>query len=217
MENLIKDVKDSLFCTNLDILLTYGEIGIDSFIDNDGIIKEIPALKTLFSIYKTTRLFHSKKMLMNTFIFLKEFSLGKMDENKLKKYRESINKNPKKLNDELGRVLLILENNLDEEKNKILAKLFVSYINGEISKNDFYEFTAITDQLIIVDLAILRKMWKSGNDDIVINPGDRFRVDRLYSLALVGNIYPSAAGTRHFCGKILNEIGEKYCNIIFSK
>ena len=47
------------------------------------------------------------------------------------------------------------------------------------------------------------------------NSDDKFRIERIYSLGIIGNIFPTAIEVNHLHGKILNDLGKKYCKIIF--
>ena len=154
-------------------------------------------------------------MLKQTIAFLNEFNNGKIDNTKLENYKKNINRNKKKLNNELSRIIIILNSNIDKEKSIILAKLYVARINEIITWEEFVEFTEITNRLFLADLKLLKVMWKREYRSYIENLDDRFRVERIYSLAIVGNIFPSASEMYHLYGKILNELGKKYCKIIF--
>lgn len=46
-------------------------------------------------------------------------------------YKIKINNNPKELEEELGRVLILLNGNIELEKSKMLANLFRNYIDNK--------------------------------------------------------------------------------------
>ena len=58
----------------------------------------------------------------NLVIFINELNGGKIDRKKLNKYKEELRQNPKKAEKELGRILIILEQKIDNIKSSILGK-----------------------------------------------------------------------------------------------
>lgn len=216
MDKLLIDFKDSVFEDNIEIVNDYAEIGIDSFIE-EGILKEIPVVNTIVSGLKIAKNIYDRNLLKQTLAFLNEFNSNKIDRRKIEKYKKSIEKDKKKLENELSRVLIILNMNLDKEKSIILAKLYKARINEDIKWEEFIEFTEITNRLFLADLELLKVMWKKDYNSYKKNPEDKFRVERIYSLGIIGNIFPTAIEVYHLHGKILNELGKKYCKIIFEQ
>ena len=214
MDKLLLDFKNSIFDGNLEIIGEYAEVGIDSFIE-DGILKEIPIVNTIVSGLKVAKNIFDINLLKQTIAFLNEFNNGKIDNTKLENYKKNINRNKKKINNEISRIIIILNSNIDKEKSIILAKLYVARINEIITWEEFVEFTEITNRLFLADLKLLKVMWKRKYRSYIENLDDRFRVERIYSLGIVGNIFPSSSEMHHLYGKILNELGKKYCKIIF--
>ncbi len=134
-------------------------------------------------------------------------------------YIEKIRKDEKKCEEELGRVLTILNNNIDREKSILLSKIFKSYVYSKISWNEFCEFSEILNRLFIQDLMLLKKV-RIENVDILKNRDDNFRIERLYSLGLIGIAFKPPTyrdlkeGTINTC-RTVSSLGEKFCNIIF--
>ena len=143
-------------------------------------------------------------------------SWGTIDEEKLQKYKEKLKDNKEKAS-ELERVLLILNNNIDVEKSKFLAKLFAAYVNEKITWDEFCEFSDITNRFYMEDYRILRMLWDNRSTP-TIKAGDEFRAERIYSSGIVG-INPTAVGNgAHVIhGRRLNQLGMTYCDIIFDK
>lgn len=61
----------------------------------------------------------------NLVIFINELNSGEIDRKKLNKYKEELRQNPKKAEKELGRILIILEQKIDNIKSLILGKLLM--------------------------------------------------------------------------------------------
>lgn len=218
MNELVPEFKESLFPKIEDISQDYMEIGIDSIMQ-EGIIKELPIVKTIFSGGKTLMAIRERKLMRNLYIFIKELNDGSIDEEKKKKYQNKINNNSKLAEKELERLLILLEQYIDTEKAVILAKLFKAYINEEISWKDFCEFSEIVNRIFIQDIILLEKI-KNQNIDLITNKEDEFRVERLYSLGLIGvNFMPlhdeklKNEAMNHI--RTLSALGIKFCKYIF--
>lgn len=119
----------------------------------------------------------------------------------------------------MGRVIFILDRNIEEEKSKILGLLYKSFIGETIDWIQFCELVEVTDKLFTRDINILLDFYKNKikydfNDD------ENYRFARLSSIGLVTIqkamdyvknetlIYNSNQEIK------LTSIGEKYCNII---
>lgn len=216
MDKLIEDFKESLFENSEELVGDYTELGIDSFI-NDGVLKDIPIVKTIVSVLKIGKNVHDRNLLKQSLNFIKEFNNGNVDEGKLKNYKIEIEKNTKKSEKELERVLLLLNNFIDIQKSIILAKLFKAYINEQINWNEFCEFADITDRLFMEDIRILKHFKE--NKELKGQLEDQFRVERIYSLGILGveldNVSYEEMKEDATAGRSLSALGQKYCDIIF--
>ena len=86
----------------------------------------------------------------------------------------------------------------------------------EINWHEFCEFSEIINRLFIEDLRILKYLQEQKK--IKGSQGDDFRLERLYSLGIVGNSYFADFNNlkdNFIEGRVLNSIGKKFCNIIF--
>ncbi len=212
MNSLAKWLNESLLKDVVPQCLEFAENEIDDLIQ-DGVFKNIPVLNGIASVIRAGADLRERNLLRQTAAFLKEFSSGKIDRKKLKKYVEKM-EDDKTRKKELDRVLLTLNNNIDIEKSKMLAKLFTAYINETISNELFYEYVEITNRMFMEDFRVLKEI-EAGTED---NPreDDKFRVDRIYSLGIIGNsFYLMGEIYNPIQGRVLNGIGKQYCDIIF--
>lgn len=214
MNEIVPEFNDSLVIDSSDIVGDYLELGIDSILENDS-LKEIPIIKTFISVGKITKSIRERNLIKNLVIFINELNSGKINKEKLSRHREELRKNPKKAEKELGRILIILEQTIDSIKSSILGKLYKSYINQEIDWDIFIEFSEITNRLFMSDIGILKVMWLKAYNTYIEQKDDNFRIERIYSLGIIGNIFPSINETKHLHGRVLNGLGKKYCDIIF--
>lgn len=217
MDKLTNDFEKSLFNDSVDIIGDYMEIGIDSFIE-EGILKEIPFVKSIVSTLKIGKNIHDRNLLKQTLTFIKEFNSGNISKDKLVAYKSSIENNPKKCEEELGRILILLNNYVDREKSIMLARLYKSYVMQEINWHEFCEFSEIINRLFIQDIQILKGI-KDKNIDIMNNREDEFRIERLYSLGLIGLSFNSVTygdlKNGHInSGRNISPLGRKLCEII---
>ena len=217
MDKLTEDFEKSLFNNSKGVLGDYIEVGIDSFI-NDGILKDIPIVKSIVSVLNIGKNVHDRNLLRQTLVFIKEFNSGNISKDKLVAYKTTIENNPKKCEEELGRVLILLNNYIDTEKSIMLARLYRAYINKIINWNEFCEFSEIINRLFIQDIQILKGI-KDKNIDIMNNREDEFRIERLYSLGLIGlSFNPVTYGdlkNGHInSGRNISPLGRKLCEII---
>ena len=157
MDKLTNDFEKSLFNDSIDIIEDYTEIVIDSFVE-EGILKEIPIVKSIVSVLKIGKNVHERNLLRQALTFIKEFNSGNISKDKLVEYKSTIENNPKKCEEELGRVLILLNNYIDTEKSIMLARLYRAYINKIINWNEFCEFSEIINRLFIQDIQILKFM-----------------------------------------------------------
>lgn len=217
MNNIVPEFNDSLVINSSDIIGDYLELGIDSILENDS-LKEIPIVKTFLSIGKITKNIRERNLIKNLVIFLNELNSGNIDKEKLNKHKEELSQNHKKAEKELGRVLIILEQTIDNIKSSILGKLYKAYVNQEIDWNLFVEFSEITNRLYINDLNILLLIFNNQLSD-TSNRNDLYRIERLNSLGIVGlapkAIFIGTNASRQDSYITLNQIGKIYSNIIF--
>lgn len=211
-EQLIPDFMKSLFKDTSDTAIDYLELGIDSIlssINQNELVKEIPIVKSIYSVGKVMHDIHSRNLLRQTLTFISEFNKRKINHEKYLKYKSEINNNSKKAEDELGRVLLLLDSYIDEEKSKILGKLFVAYVNERINWKTFCEYSEITSRIFIQDIDVLKKMQNYGNDDVHMN----YITSRLTLAGLMVTYFKVKDGRLLQSWK-LSDIGVDYLSII---
>lgn len=218
MNEIIPEFNDSLMINSTDIIGDYLELGIDSILENE-ILKEIPIFKSLLSVGKISKNIRERNCLKNLAIFINELNSGNIDSEKLRLHQEELKRNSKKAEKELGRVLIILDQTIDNIKASILGKLYKAYINQVVDWDMFIEFSEITNRLYINDLKILALIY-NGNMNDTSNRADLYRVERLNSLGVIGlapkSIVIGTGHSRQDSYITLNKIGKMYSDIIFN-
>ena len=151
MDKLVDDFEKSLFNSSENVISDYLEIGIDSLM-NEGILKELPIVNTIVGVLKVGKNVHDRNLLKQTLTFINEFNNNQISDDKLERYKLTIEMNPKRCEEELGRILLLLNNFIDKEKSVMLAKLFKAYVEKIVSWNEFCEYSEIINRLFIQDI-----------------------------------------------------------------
>ena len=179
-KELIED-KSMVFNNFHDIFKEFIENEMDDIISNKT-LRNIPVLDLVESAIQTSNALWRTNLLKQTATFISEFNSHKINQESLEKYRKSI-KNDKNKKEELERVMLILNRNIDIEKSKILARIFCSYINEEIEWELFCEFTDITERLFLMDLESISLLSKK--EYVIVDSIDYdSRFERIHSLGL---------------------------------
>lgn len=212
MDKIIPSFKASLFNDATDAIIELSELGIDSILD-DGLFKELPIVNVLVGIKNTAQNIHDRNLLKQTLEFIQEFNTGTINKEKLQKYKEMLEKDSKKAEKELGRVIIVLNSTIESEKSKMLANLFRNYINESINWEEFCEFSEIVRLLFIKDVTYLKKIYTGQMKDTsncLLYP-----IDRLTSLGLINTsvksvVMSSRAASRTDKFLNLTAIGGKF-------
>ena len=147
MNELVPVFGTSLFDTSIaDIGLDFLELGIDSVLQ-DGLLKDIPIVGTIVGVGKFAQNVHDRNLLRQTLAFIKEFNSGRISSKKIKKHQAKLLRNPKLMEKELGRILILLDKNLEIVKSVFEAKFYSAYVDSQISWNEFCELCDVTDRL----------------------------------------------------------------------
>lgn len=152
--------KESLFEHPIaDIASDMAEFGIDTVL-TDGPLKELPIFSLVLGTAKAIRSVSERNLLKNTATFIREMQLEEISPEKLLSYKEKI-EDERFAEQELGRVLILLDRYIDSVKSKMLAVLYRRYIEQEYNWEKFCELSDILERLFIEDLPYLKNA-KSG-------------------------------------------------------
>lgn len=185
MEELVPAFKQSIFNTNLTgLVASIAEVGIDSIL-SDGILKDLPFFNLLLGASHTMKNVQERNLLKNTALFLDGFNSKKIDELIIHKYREKLN-DERIAEQELGRVLILLNQYVDNMKSNILGRLFKDYVDQKYTWEKFCELSDVLSRLFLNDVSYLFQIANSAESKTVYHiyriP---YNVKRLESLGLV--------------------------------
>lgn len=184
MNELVPALKDTLFAPTYELVAEYAEIGIDSLLESDA-LKGIPVVGTLAAICKVGYNIHERNLIKQTLDFVMGFNAGTISQEKIDEHRYELESDPAKAEKELGRVLIILGNHIENIQSQVLGSFYSAYVKGAISWDKFCELSEANRRMFVNDYHILREAARNGG--ININDRELYQVDRLISLGLLQN------------------------------
>ncbi|XTR39054.1 hypothetical protein ACQQ2T_06605 [Paraclostridium tenue] len=205
MDKVVPAFEVSLLEPTFSPILDCVELGIDSVLDNE-VLKSIPMVNLVIGIGRAGQNIHDRNLLKQTLNFIKVFNGNQINHEKLEKYKRKINEKPKYAEEELGRVLIILNNTVEVKKSQLLAKVFKAYVEETLNWEEFCEISEVITRLFISDLGLLNKIYKSEVQDT--SQCLRYQADRLISLGLINSATKSI-----MIGDFNNSQTDKYLSI----
>ena len=146
--SLVDSWSSALMRSDLENLATNGlEACLDAFLD-EGIIKDIPFVSNVVSVYRIGRSINEQWYIKKLIAFLNELNNGRINEQEKKKYIDRITKDKKSAQRELEYVLILLDRVISGRKVPFLSRLFLAYIKGDIDWALFCQLTEVIDRLL---------------------------------------------------------------------
>lgn len=218
-KKLIPSLQDSLLNESYrDLLKEYSECCIDNMLE-DGLLKDVPIVSTICALAKFGSSIRERNLLKQTLNFINEFNQCGVSSDKIDQYRQKLQSNPKLSEKEIGRVLILLERQIDTIKSRFLARFFAAYINKDIDWDKFCELHDILERLFVSDIDKLNLAYE--NNGIDANQEIMYRHDRLLSIGLLknqnrigSNAFISTNGSESEKLMVVSEIGATFCDIV---
>ena len=132
-----------------DLLQQYGEIAIDSFLD-EGILRDIPVINTITSVFRSGVAIRDAIFIKKIVHFLKEPS--KAPDSKKQKFLDKLRNEPDFRNRFTTHLLVVLDGVNDLRKPPILAKLFEAYVWERLDFSDFCRLCRAVEVSFVDDL-----------------------------------------------------------------
>jgi len=129
----------------------YAEIGLDALVE-DGLLKDIPIVSTAVAIYRIGKSIRERHHIAKLIAFLNEINKGIDDEEKRRNYRDKFAANEKFRNQELEYILILIDRYINQDKARMLAKLYLAYLSDRINWDEFVSFAEIVDRLLPDDV-----------------------------------------------------------------
>lgn len=156
------------------------EVGLDAIIE-DGILKDIPLLSTAIAIYKIGNNIKDRHNLKKLIMFLNEINNGIVNEEKRLKYQQKFQSNEDFRNQEIEYLLILIDRYISYDKPKMLAKLYLAYMEQQIKWFELCQCAEIIDRFLYGDYELL----KTAHEIVIKNNKGTENALRLIALGLL--------------------------------
>ena len=206
--NILPPIAES-FTEIKDLSLDLIEIPFDLMIENP-IVQSIPIVRTVAGVIKFGINIRERYLLKKTLVFLNTMNNNDMTQDERERYKNELLTSPEKLEEELGRVVLLLDRQIDISKAEILGKFYISLKKGDINWNKFCELSSILDAILIQDIERLNEI--SSKEEQF--SGD-IREQRLASYGLLKSINHTMYNMKNGTSYLISDLGKEF--LIYSK
>jgi hypothetical protein len=155
--SLTQSVSDEIFNTTVDLGIEYSELGLDDFLA-DGMLKEIPIIKTIYSVGKLGLSIKERFFVKKLLVFLKEFHSKTIDEQKINDFKFQFDTDRNYRNEVTEHLIVFTDSFLNIEKSKVFANLFRAYIYGHFSWNHFIHLSTCLNSINPKAFSFLEKL-----------------------------------------------------------
>lgn len=168
--NLEKQLSNEIIDFSIDTTIDYVDIAIGQFIKEEP-IKEIPFVKTLYTLGKWGFSIRNEIFIKKTLAFLNDFHKGNIDETKRENFNNRM-KNDKRYNKRIMEFLIVYLDRLNNVKKSLfLSRLFIEYINGSYDWNTFTDLSSCIENLLECDYKVM---------DIISHQKKSLQIDKIY-------------------------------------
>lgn len=138
-----------------DLFSNIGEVGIDAAL-NAGILRDVPIISTAVNLFRIGNTMRERSLLEKMYYFVKGMNEGCEDEEEREKRAEYFKNNKKKRAEELKYLIILLDRYVSTERAEWLSKVYIAYLEKEITWNEVLIFSECIDKIITADLAVLK-------------------------------------------------------------
>lgn len=216
MDKLLPAFKDSLFPDVIDTSIDFLENSLDSLIENEA-LKNIPIFKIVLGLCQTGSTIYERNLMRQTLAFLLGLNNGLLTEEQIAVYRKKVFKNQKRTLQELERILIVLNQQIDVQHSHILGLFYRAYVDQKIDWNTFCELDEINRRMFTSDYDVLFHFDLFKETEM--QHFENYKLDRLASLGLLqpikgaqswGNVQDGTTKyERSPIGEIFYQYGEK--------
>lgn len=178
---IIPSMRDTIFSNCKEVIAESGEIVLDSVLE-DGVLKSIPIVGTITAICKTGINLRERHFIKETFAFVDAFNNGTITSEKLQAYRQLLEEDPQRAEQELEHIVLLLTSHLNTAQSKRLGAFYRHYVKGSINWSKFIELSEANSRLFEADFDLLKRI---NEETQVKNP---YQAERLLALGLVKRV-----------------------------
>ena len=106
IDNIVESTASTIVNYNVDTVIDFSEIGLDSLIDNP-LLKEFPLIKTAYGVAKTVFAVREKHMIKKTLTFIKQLNDNGISNKNYIDYKEKLKNKDRFVFKELEHILII--------------------------------------------------------------------------------------------------------------
>ncbi len=211
--NLVPSLKESLLKPLGDTTIDIGEVFFDT-IFQDGIIKDIPIIRTIATFTKVGLSLRERNLAKNTYAFIMGFRNKTLSTDKINSYRERLS-DPKVAEKELGYALVLLDKEIHYQKAGILGKAYRAFADGDITWDEYIEISEVINRMFMIDFKHLYRIAKGSPLNYGIREEEMYGLQRLEGMGLISEIKPHVTGTTIVLngGYKLTSLGIRIINI----
>jgi len=133
------------------------ELPLDALTESE-ILKEVPIVKTFLALFKAGVAYRERAFIKKILKFLVAYNSGNVDHDRLLEFKSAFQLDNKYRDKVLDFLLIEIDRIGTEEKSQVLAKLFVSYLNGFISWEYFVHLSICLEQLHPISYSYLNRL-----------------------------------------------------------
>ena len=158
------------------------EFTLDACAGEDGILKDIPFVGTALKLCNITSKVYEKHSFYKLRVFINAINTGTANPEELEKRKSKFLSNTSFRKQELEYILILIDRYIGFEKPQMLAKLYLTYLDGSINWITFVKYAECIDrflpgdQLMLDSTEIERAKYNDNYD----------AVSRLEALGLIG-------------------------------
>ena len=184
--------EDTLAENTLDMISDIAEVGLDAVLE-DGLIKDIPIISTVVSLFKIGKTIYDRVYVKQLRAFIDEIRKHTLNEEKRQKYINKIKENEVFRNKELEYLLTIIVRYVGYEKPKLLAKVYIAYLDERINWNMCCQYSEILDRFLVGDFDTLHRY---EDNSFLFSKDSLIRISSLGLFEYIGEHHELSVNTR---------------------
>lgn len=153
-DNLSFSMSQSITEECSELVSSIAEVTLDSVLE-DGLLKDVPIIASVISIYKLGNSLRERHEILKLYHFVKSLNNGMQDEQQREKYILNFQNDQKSRNKELAYLMVVLDKYINLDKPQMLAKTYLSYLNGKITWEEVMKYSEVIDRLLPGDVELL--------------------------------------------------------------
>lgn len=219
MNEMIASLHNTLINVGGDWLPDIAEVGLDQCME-DGILREVPIVKTLYSVCKILYNVHERNLLKQTIHMVEGFRSYNVSEAELDVYQRRYEADARYAEKELGRVLIILDRTIDAVKSRYIGRLYGAFVKRQISWERFCEMAEVTERLFMSDYNVFMRLVYGTPFEAGVKENELYSASRLAGTGVI------IEGTESHLKTIaeieqrtytVTKLGRQYASIIFER